>query len=147
VTGLLLGLLLVASPPDLALHLAPLDPELRAQVLQQPSQSPQAPAYNPDPNAWTGTDTALESLFGAAMLGDYLQTRRIQRAGREVNPIMGARGQRVPPELYFPATMGLHYLTMKALPASWRHAAQGLSLGFEGGVVGRNLGLGWGFRF
>ncbi len=118
----------------------PADPELRARALQlQPPKT--------DNWSWNREDTAMEGLFGLSMLGDYLQTRDITKAGREMNPIMGPRGNRVSPNLYFPATMALHALAMRALPRPWRHAAQGLSLGFEGGVVGRNLGLGWGFHF
>lgn len=100
-----------------------------------------------DDRAWTARDTVLEALFGLSMLGDYLQTRKITRHADEINPIMGLRGNRVPPELYFPAMMGLHYGTMRLLPSPWRNIAQGLGIAFEGGVVGRNLKLGYGFRF
>lgn len=127
------------TPPARAYQL---DPEARADYLSRsPTSVPPAEA-----SGWSDANTAMEAAFGAAMLGDYLQTRKITRAGREVNPIIGPRGNRVPPELYFPATMGLHYLAMRALPPKWRGPAQALSLGLEGGVVGRNYGLGWNFK-
>lgn len=113
----------------------------------EPAPAPRAKPPERDDRAWTGRDTALEALFGLSMLGDYLQTRKITRHADEINPIMGLRGNRVPPEVYFPVMMGLHYGAMRLLPNPWRNVAQGLGIAFESGVVGRNLGLGYGFRF
>jgi hypothetical protein len=116
----------------------PSDPlDLAAEARRQPA----------DRWRWNSTDTGLQAAFGLTMLGDYLQTRKITRAGKEINPIIGSRGQNVPPSVYFPATMALHTAAMRALPRPYRNIAQGLSIGFEGGVVGRNAKLGWGFQW
>ena len=138
---LLLALALMADTPDLSYE--PPASGARAEAIRRSEEKPE----ESDPKAWKAEDTALQALFGLAMLGDYLQTRRITREGREVNPIIGKRGQRVPPELYFPLTFGLHTGAMYLLPKPWRNIAQGLSVGFEGGVVGRNAALGYGFKF
>lgn len=124
--------------PDLSVRPEAAEPVVRAEALRRRAEPE-------DPRRWTGGDTALQAAFAATMLGDYLQTRRIVRAGREVNPLIGQRGQRIPPAVYFPATFLLHTAAMRALPQPWRRVAQGLSIGFEGGVVGRNTALG--FRF
>ena len=100
-----------------------------------------------DVERWTSGDTALQAVFGLALLGDYLQTRKIVRDADEMNPIIGLTGQRVPPAVYFPAVMALHTAAMYALPKRYRTIAQGLSIGAQAGVVGRNLVLGYGFKW
>lgn len=114
-----------------------------------------ASAFSDDPppqlglsggDAWTDRDTAAEMVFGLAMVGDYLQTRQIARQGLEMNPIMGRRGERVKPEIYFPATLILHVATAWALPRPYRNVFQALSITVETGFVGYNLRLGWSIR-
>jgi hypothetical protein len=95
---------------------------------------------------WTKGDTAAEVAFGLTMLGDYLQTRQITRSGREANPVMGSRGERVSPSLYFPVALALHALVARELPQPYRGIFQVVSIGVEIGVVGRNLHLGWTVR-
>jgi hypothetical protein len=105
------------------------------------------PLDRPTPDRWTRRDTAAEVAFGLALVADYLQTRQIARSGLEANPVMGRRGERVNPAIYFPAAMALHVVAARSLPQPWRLAFQGVSIGVEGGIVGRNLGLGWGIGF
>ncbi len=129
--------------PDLAVHPADAQaqPSPRAAALRRRADP------EDDPRAWTGTDTALEAAVGLSLLGDYLQTRRITRDGRESNPVIGRRGGRVPPEVYFPAVLGLHALAARALPRPWRTLTQGALLGMQGAAIHHNLQAGYGFRF
>ena len=87
---------------------------------------------------WTNTDTMLQAGVGVGLLLDYLQTRKIVKDGTEANPIIGNRGQRVRPEIYFPATFLASALAAKYLPPDWRHALQGGLIGLQGSTVYHN---------
>lgn len=95
------------------------------------------------PATWSRTDTALEVTFAAALAADYLQTRQIVADGMEGNPIMGARGERMPPALYFPASLVAHLVVASCLPRPWRSIFQGVSIGWQAAEVGHNAEHGY----
>ena len=118
-----------ADPTSLAL----------VEVLKQPRIDFNAPAPEKrDGMDWTSTDTALQAGVGLSMLLDYLQTRQIVRDGHEANPIIGKHGERVRPEIYFPAAFLASALAAKMLPPEWRNALQGGLIGMQGATVARN---------
>lgn len=158
--GALLALVLAVDPYDSPLpsYLRP-DPSLQLQATAAPSlQLPSSQELERaqqradaldggDRRKWSLTNTLLEAGMGAAVLGDYIQTRKITHNGRELNPIMGKSGQRMSPNLYFPLAMAAHAGTMYALPEPYRTWAQAGTLALQSANVGRNLGLGWTFKW
>lgn len=116
------------------------NPEELTRALAEQMRAPRLQLEEPErkPVDWTNTDTMLQAGVGVGMLLDYLQTRQITKAGHEANPIIGKRGERVPPELYFPATFVASLVAAKLLPPEWRHALQGGLIGMQGATVARN---------
>lgn len=70
------------------------------------------------------TDVVMQGGVATVLVLDYLQTRQITVDGLESNPIMGSRGERMPPVVYFPSVLAVHTLVMMLLPGEWRTATQ-----------------------
>jgi len=87
---------------------------------------------------WTATDTTMQVAFAATMVVDYYQTERIIMKGTEDNPIVGTRGERVPPIVYFPIVETVFVVASWYLPKPWRRSLEGLGLGGEISVIYRN---------
>jgi hypothetical protein len=90
---------------------------------------------------WTKQDTLLEiGAIGATSL-DWYQTEQITRDCAETNPVLGLCGQRVPVNVYMPASMVVHAAVAWLLPAPWRTIWQAAMLGAETSTVWENY---WG---
>lgn len=89
-------------------------------------------------------DIAGEAAFGVVLAMDYVQTEQITADGWEHNPIIGQRGQRVPPAIYFPISFVLHAAVAWALPRPFRNAWQAGWTVAEGVVVWNNAVSGYG---
>lgn len=96
---------------------------------------------------WEWQDTALESAYAATLAVDYVQTVQITRDGREVNPIMGRSGEKVPPAVYFPVAFAAHAAAMYFLPRDYRRVVQGMSVGISFLNISRNYSVGYGVFF
>jgi hypothetical protein len=88
-------------------------------------------------------DIALEVSSATANLVDAHQSIAIAAAGQEMNPIVGAHGERLSVWTYAMSAALLHVLVTDSLPASWRPAWQGASIGLESAVVVDNWRKGW----
>ena len=88
---------------------------------------------------WNATHTVLESANMVVLAVDYKQTKNFVKNCRELNPIMGECGKRIPPEVYFPVVAGLHVLTAILLPSDYRYIFQGFTLGLEMSTIHTNL--------
>lgn len=78
------------------------------------------------PAEWTRTDTAAQLAVTASLAVDYQQTRQALDEGAvESNPVMGESGERVAPEVYFPAVAVIALTGAVALPRPWRGILQG----------------------
>ncbi len=95
------------------------------------------------PASWSRTDTAVEASIGALMVADYLQTRQIVVDGMESNPVMGERGERMPPAVYFPAAAVAHLATARCLPRPWREVFQGVTIGWQLYAIRDNWSAGY----
>jgi hypothetical protein len=96
---------------------------------------------------WSTVDYALDAACLASIVADYVQTKPIIRDGREGNPIMGLRGDRLPPEAYFATVATVHIVVTRTLPRRWRRVGKIAFLGVQAVAIGRNLEAGYGFRF
>ena len=96
-----------------------------------------------EPESWTRADTAFQTTFLVTLALDYAQTKQITDDGREWNPAMGARGERLPPEIYFVGVAIVHTFVMRALPQPYRRIAQCVSVGVQVGNVARNAYFGY----
>lgn len=94
---------------------------------------------------WTKTDTALEAACVGLAVLDLNQTTQITRDCMEGNPILGPCGDRVPPAVWFPTMIVLHAITSYLLPSDWRHAFQGVTVGFQTHVSITNWRAGYGW--
>ena len=81
---------------------------------------------------WSKRDTAMEAAFIGASALDWHQTRTIASLCNEQNPVIGACGQNISPDAYFPITIVVHAAIAAALPAgAWRTTWQAVPLGAE----------------
>jgi hypothetical protein len=96
---------------------------------------------------WTRADTATEAVVLATLAADYLQTRQIVLDGKENNPVMGLRGDRLAPEAYFPIAAGLHVAIVRLTPRPYRSILQGLTIGFQLAGIRRNWHAGYAVSF
>jgi hypothetical protein len=94
---------------------------------------------------WTHRDTVAELAFATVAAGDWLQTRGVVSICAEENSIIGACGDNVPPDIYFPIGIALHAAVAAALPPKWRLAWQAIGVGAELNQVWRNYAAGYGF--
>jgi hypothetical protein len=92
---------------------------------------------------WSRRDVVLEASSAAVNLVDAHQSLAIAAAGAENNRIIGPRGDRTGVWTFALTAAVLHVLATDSLPASWRAAWQGASIGFESGVVVDNWRKGW----
>lgn len=98
------------------------------------------------PRKWTKLDVGLEAGFVAATFVDTWQSVRSDvNPCAESNPITGPCGDRIPYQVYVPAALIIHAAITHAIPTGrYRTLFQGLTLGFEAGVVYGNYVLGFG---
>ena len=113
---------------------------------------------------WTGTDTALELTYAAAHVVDWSQTRYMSRNWdtpittvrqgrtdfeyrREGNLILGTTPHRDTVDLYFAGTLAAHAVVSYLLPKPYRTYWQGITIGFQSGVVAHNINAGVRVRF
>ena len=68
---------------------------------------------------WTDRDVLLQGTIIGLQAVDWGQTQGITADGRELNPIVGAHGERVPLNLYAPAIMVCNVLVSAVLPHGW----------------------------
>jgi len=81
---------------------------------------------------WTVKDTVMQSAVTTTLVMDYAQTREaLEHGARELNPIMGPHGNRLAPELYFPAVALLHAGVAYVLPARYRTVWQAVAIGVQ----------------
>lgn len=92
----------------------------------------------------SAVDVAGEVAFGVVLAADWAQTVDITRDGYEKNPIIGRRGERVPPAVYFPVMFVLHAAAAWLLPRPFRNAWQAGWVIAEGVVVWNNAVAGYG---
>jgi hypothetical protein len=96
------------------------------------------------PRAWTAGDTAGQVAVTAALAADYTQTRAaLDDGGIEHNPVMGAGGERLAPEVYFPATAVALTGAAVALPRPWRRVLQVAAVGVQVHTVAGNWSRGY----
>lgn len=83
---------------------------------------------------------AIASASSTLIAADWMQTRTFAKHPEcgENNPIIGACGDRVPPDLYFPVTIALHLLVGYVLPADWRDIWFASIAGVQGATVWSN---------
>lgn len=67
-----------------------------------------APAKTHPWEHWKWYDYTLEGTFAVTLVADYVQTLQIIENGTEGNPLIGAHGERIHPNVYFPAAFILH---------------------------------------
>lgn len=86
---------------------------------------------------WSHQDTILEMTSQASLMADFYQTEEAisYYGGGEQNPIIGPRGERVPPAIYFPVAGILHMGIAAALPPKWRTAFQGVTIGVQAKTI------------
>lgn len=101
---------------------------------------------------WTRLDSAIEATVLASLAVDYVQTVRICRdpiipTHEETNPVMGTRGDRVPPEAYFATVAVAHVIAARVLPQPWRGISQGVVLSFQARSIAINWEAGYAVRF
>lgn len=96
------------------------------------------------PRAWTAADTAGQLAVTATLAADYTQTRAaLDTDGVEANPIMGAGGERLAPEVYFPAAAVALTGAAVALPRPWRRVLQVAAVGVQVHTVAGNWSRGY----
>ncbi len=123
----------------------------QALRLQLRSDALRPPALLRGVPGWSAANTLLEVGYGLVSLLDWGQTRNVIAPGKsgrhELNPVLGSHPSPAAVDLYFLGAALGHAALSVVLPHPWRESWQTLSLGVEGGVVGRNLVLGTGFGF
>jgi len=97
--------------------------------------------------AWDWTDTAAESLYLAAHITDWGQTRDIaqqceQGLYTETNPIIGKCPSLGRVNSYFFATALLHAGIATLLPKKYRRMFQAGTLGMQIGYISNNAKIG-----
>ncbi len=102
---------------------------------------------SPKAIAWDWDDTAMESLYMAAHIADWGQTRDIaQQCGEgsyaETNPIIGRCPSIGRVNSYFFATALLHAGVAKMLPKKYRRIFQAGTLGMQIGYISNNASIG-----
>lgn len=102
---------------------------------------------SPKAIAWDWDDTAMESLYMAAHIADWGQTRDIaQQCGEgsyaETNPIIGRCPSIVRVNAYFFTTALLHAGLAKMLPKKYRRMFQVGTLGMQIGYISNNASIG-----
>lgn len=105
------------------------------------------PASPAQADEWTATDTAIQATVLTLIAADYVQTRQIVADGRESNPIMGRRGDRIPPGMYFLSLATMHTFAAVLLPVRHRRLAQGVMIGVQLHSSVMNLEAGYSFRW
>jgi hypothetical protein len=144
--------------------LPPSDPVRHGEsALAEPGSAfpgaPVAPRERLDPRAWSAGDVALQTVFTVGMVADWIQTRNTIAAHREVpgkpgihyvelNPVLGRSPSRTAVDTYFLGMAAAQLAVTHLLPhGAWRTSWLFADIGFEGGIVARNLRMGIGFRF
>jgi hypothetical protein len=95
---------------------------------------------------WSRKDTALEAGVALTFALDWHQTAGaggVTGSCQESNPILGACGERMPVNLYFPVVFALHPLLAAVLPPAWRTIFQAITIGGEGSTTWSNWRAGY----
>lgn len=93
---------------------------------------------------WTKKDTLAELGFATMTSVDWVQTNTIVMVCDEENSIIGACGEKMSPDVYFPTAIVLHAAIAAALPPRWRLAWQAIATGAELNQVWNNAANGFG---
>lgn len=99
---------------------------------------------------WSRADTTRQAIFTSILALDWAQTRYIATHHDEfyeINTILGKHPTTGRIDGYFASTAIIHCGISFALPTKYRSIWQNISIGFESGVVARNINLGIGFNF
>jgi hypothetical protein len=98
---------------------------------------------------WTKTDTARQTAYLICHAADWLQTKEISRNPDhyETNIILGKHPGQNEIDAYFLGTAIAHTAISYYLPPKYRRIWQYVTLSFEMGVVGHNIGAGVAFNF
>jgi hypothetical protein len=93
---------------------------------------------------WTRKDTLAELGFATMTTVDWVQTNSIVTVCEEENSIIGACGENMSPDVYFPMALALHAAIAATLPPRWRLAWQAIATGAELNQVWNNAANGFG---
>lgn len=93
---------------------------------------------------WTPRDYALQATHVALHIADYQQTRVVTSRCQEQNPMIGRCGDGPVGMWMFPLAVVLNIAVSYVLPAGWRTAWQGVTIGVEAEVVYENYAQGYG---
>lgn len=99
---------------------------------------------------WTSADTKRQAIFTGVLALDWAQTRHIARNPdefREINTVIGDHPTPGRVDGYFASSALVHFGISYLIPDRYRRVWQNVSIGFEAGVVARNVNLGIGFSF
>jgi hypothetical protein len=99
---------------------------------------------------WSRADTTRQSIFTGVLALDWAQTRYIAKHPdefHEINTILGEHPTTGRVDKYFASATLIHWGASYVLPDKYRAIWQNVSIGFEAGVVARNINLGIGFKF
>lgn len=86
----------------------------------------------------TQRTTALALSSTTFIVADWYQTQGITAACQELNPIIGACGERVSVNTYFPVAIAAHLTVGLLLPAHWRDVWFGAVAGAQVSTVWSN---------
>lgn len=89
------------------------------------------------PQNWGKRDQALENMILVTTAIDWYQTQGIVRNCWEGNPIIGECGERVSPNIYFPAVMVGQALISRYLLSRWGRGV------FQGALLGAEVATTW----
>lgn len=81
------------------------------------------------------------------LAADYIQTREVVADGKESNPVMGERGQNLPPAVYFPTAFVAHLAVARCLSRPWREIWQGVTIGWQSYSIADNWRAGYRLDF
>ncbi len=90
---------------------------------------------------WTPKHVALAGASTALLAFDWHQTQSIARDCLELNPIIGACGERVPVNAYFPVVILAHVALAHVVGAEWRPVLLGAIVGAEAATVWSNASV------
>ena len=103
-------------------------------------------------DSWTTNDTLTQTAVLTALTVDYFQTSRIIRdpvdpTHLESNPVMGERGEKMSPELYFAGVAIAHTLIVRKLPQPYRRLSQVAVLLIQADAISTNWRAGYTWNF
>jgi hypothetical protein len=87
--------------------------------------------------SWTPRQAALATLSTALLVTDWQQTHSITTRCLELNPVIGACGENIPVNVYFPAVIAAS-LAVGHIAGDWRDTFFGALAGAEAVTVWTN---------